>query len=104
VPYAAGFETAVLVQPEKTLVTSARKDLARVALRFVPSSIGVTSRVERGHAATVIVEAAEALGVDLIVLSTHGHTGWDRLLMGSTAEQVVRRAACPVFVVRKPRG
>ena len=71
--------------------------------RFVPKSVRVASFVERGRAADVIVETAELKGVDLIVLSTHGHTGLDRLLMGSTAEQVVRHAKCPVFVVRQPQ-
>jgi len=103
-PYAAGMESVVLALPETTLANSAKTNLTHVARRFVPSPLRVTSRVERGRAAAVIAQTAEADGVDLIVLSTHGHTGWDRLLMGSTAEQVVRRAGCPVFVVRKPRG
>jgi nucleotide-binding universal stress UspA family protein len=60
--------------------------------------------VDHGRAANVIVETAEAKGVDLIVLSTHGHTGLNRLLMGSTAEQVVRHAKCPVFVMRQSRN
>jgi universal stress protein A len=47
-----------------------------------------------------IVEAARALNVDLIVIGTHGRTGLDHLLIGSTAERVVRHAPCPVLVVR----
>lgn len=103
-PYPAGMEGVVLVLPERTLVRNAKINLKRVARRFVPAPLRVTLRVERGHAASVVAQMAAAEGMDLIVLSTHGHTGWDRLLMGSTAEQVVRRAGCPVFVVRKPRG
>lgn len=103
-PYAVGMEGAVLAMPENTLASTAKANLKRVAQRFVPSSVRVTSRVARGHAAPVILRMAEAEGVDLIVLSTHGHAGWQRLLLGSTAEQVVRRARCPVFVVRKPRS
>ena len=38
---------------------------------------------------------------DLIILSTHGHTGVTRAILGSTAEKVVRHASCPVLVVRK---
>jgi nucleotide-binding universal stress UspA family protein len=103
-PYAAGMEGAVLAMPEPTLVSAAKTNLKRVARRFVPASIRVTSRVERGQAASVIVQTAETEGTDLIVLSTHGHTGWNRLLLASTPDQVVRRAGCPVFVVRKPHG
>jgi nucleotide-binding universal stress UspA family protein len=47
-----------------------------------------------------IVQAAKALNVDLIVIGTHGRTGLDHLLIGSTAERVVRHAHCPVLVVR----
>jgi nucleotide-binding universal stress UspA family protein len=41
-------------------------------------------------------------GVDLIVMGTHGRTGLMRLLMGSVAEAVVRRAPCPVLTLRQP--
>jgi len=52
--------------------------------------------------------AAEILGVvfdtncDLVVMGTHGRTGLGRLLMGSVAEQVVRKALCPVLTVKSP--
>ena len=46
-----------------------------------------------------IVEAARELHSDLIIISTHGHTGLDHLIVGSTAERVVRFAPCPVLVV-----
>lgn len=49
-----------------------------------------------------ITAAAERLDVSLIVLGTHGRTGLDRLLFGSTAERVVRSAGCPVLTVRLP--
>lgn len=47
-----------------------------------------------------ICEAAEKHAVDLIVMATHGRTGLPRLLIGSVTERVVRRAPCPVMVVR----
>jgi len=47
-----------------------------------------------------IVEVARKQRADLVVLSTHGFTGLDHLIMGSTAERVVRHAPCPVLVVR----
>ncbi len=50
-----------------------------------------------------VLQTAEAIQADLIVLGTHGRTGLDRLLMGSVAERVVRQAPCPVFIVR-PKG
>lgn len=60
--------------------------------------------VDRGRAFDVIARVAKEKSIDLIVLTTHGRTGLDRFLMGSTAEQVVRHARCPVFVVRTSLG
>ena len=61
----------------------------------------VTSSVRCGLAAIEIVEAAKGLDVDLIVIATHGYTGWKHFAIGSTAERVVRAAPCPVLVVRE---
>ena len=47
-----------------------------------------------------IIEAARGGDVDLIVLGTHGRTGFTHMLLGSVAERVVRHAPCPVLVVR----
>jgi nucleotide-binding universal stress UspA family protein len=52
--------------------------------------------------AAEIVGVAEQSKADLIVMGTHGRTGLGRFLMGSVAEQVVRRAPCPVVTVRTP--
>lgn len=49
-----------------------------------------------------ITAAAARIDASLIVLGTHGRTGLDRILFGSTAERVVRSAACPVLTVRPP--
>jgi len=62
----------------------------------------VATEVLVGRAATEIAKRAEA-GADLIVIPTHGHSGLDRVLLGSVAEGVLRRAECPVFVL-KPTG
>ena len=48
-----------------------------------------------------IVEAAREADADLIVIATHGYTGWKHFCIGSTAERVVRAAPCPVLVVRE---
>lgn len=49
-----------------------------------------------------IVAFADEQAVDLIVMGTHGWTGFQHLVMGSTAENVVRTANCPVLTVRSP--
>jgi nucleotide-binding universal stress UspA family protein len=64
---------------------------------------GVKARSEVGTANDVgmeIVRLAEHSNVDLIVIATHGMTGWHRLAFGSVAEKVVRLAGCPVLLLR----
>lgn len=61
--------------------------------------------VESGQPAAQIVRYAERHGIDLIVVGTHGRTGFTRVLLGSVAERVLRTAPCPVLTVtREPRG
>jgi nucleotide-binding universal stress UspA family protein len=64
----------------------------------VPMDYGLTD----GDPATAILRAADENQCDLIVMGTHGRTGLRRLLMGSVAEQVLRRASCPVLTVKAP--
>jgi nucleotide-binding universal stress UspA family protein len=65
-------------------------------------SIAVEHRLEVGEAETVILQVARETKAGLIVLGTHGRTGLSHLLMGSVAEQVVRKAPCPVLTLRTP--
>jgi len=55
-----------------------------------------------GDPAAEIVQMARDSQCDLIVMGTHGRTGLGRLLMGSVAEQVMRKAPCPVLTVKAP--
>jgi len=79
------------------------EELRKKLYRLAPGPKIVTEhRFEEGHAATVILEVAKEDQADLIVMGTHGRRGLQRLLMGSIAEEVMRRAACPVLTVRAP--
>jgi universal stress protein A len=84
-------ELAIAEENLRDLVASARS----AGLEDARSTLRV------GLAAHEIVEAAKELDVDLIVMATHGYTGWKHFCIGSTAERVVRAAPCPVFVVRE---
>ena len=66
--------------------------------------VPVEHRLLEGDPARVIVRLAAESGCDLVVMGTHGRTGLSRLLLGSVAEEVVRRASCPVVTVRPPRS
>ena len=59
----------------------------------------VEHTLQSGHAGEQVCGRAKDLGADLIVTSTHGRTGLKRILLGSTAEYIVRHASCPVLVV-----
>jgi nucleotide-binding universal stress UspA family protein len=62
----------------------------------------VETRVEEGDPAYGILAVAKEIGAGMIVMGTHGRTGIRRLLMGSVAEEVLRKAPCPVMTVKGP--
>ena len=74
------------------------------AVKPADSTIPHTHRLSIGDPAGEIVRIATDEGVEMIVMGTHGRTGMSRMLMGSVAEAVVRRAPCPVLVYRTAAG
>lgn len=58
--------------------------------------------VQEGTASECILSLADAQKIDLIVMGTHGRRGFDHLMLGSVTERLLRRAPCPVLVVREP--
>ena len=78
----------------------ARERLEEIAReRFGGLRCQTVTRVS-GDVAAGILEAARAVGADLLVMATHARTGLARLLRGSVAERAVREAPCPVFTTR----
>ena len=83
------------------VMAAAQRELTKlVATSRIPRGTVGQVLVRFGSAFHEITDAARTLKVDLIVISTHGYTGLKHVLLGSTAERVVRHAPCPVFVVR----
>ena len=83
------------------MMKQAEADLARLAGSLSKAhGAHLTAIVRTGKPFEEICRAARTLGADLIVLTTHGHTGLKHVMLGSTAERVVRHADCPVLVVR----
>ena len=64
----------------------------------------VEHRLEEDDPIAAILRVAEEVDADLIVMGTHGRTGIERLLMGSIAEQIVRKAGCSVLTVKSSAG
>ncbi len=84
----------------------ASEDLQKMLDRVVPTdpAVAYEHRLLAGEPATAIAELAAEENADMIVMGTHGRTGLTRLLMGSVAEAVVRRAPCPVLTFKHPCG
>jgi universal stress protein A len=78
----------------------ARDQLA--ALQLPADNVRAERRFESGEPALEIVRVAKDLKADLIVMGTHGRSGLSRILMGSTAEKVLRQATCPVLTMKMP--
>ena len=78
----------------------AEREVEQQAKEARAAGVPVTTAVLLGTPANAIVEAARTDGADLIVVGTHGRTGFERILLGSVAERVVRTASCPVLTVR----
>jgi nucleotide-binding universal stress UspA family protein len=80
----------------------ARQNLERLVAENLPSGLTYRTVVLIGDAAEAIVGLARDEAADLVVIATHGRTGWRHLAFGSVAEKVVRTATRPVLVVRSP--
>jgi universal stress protein A len=82
---------------EKEAETKLAAELARAQLEYKEVD---ALRVSALHPRDEIVRAATNLSADLLVVSTHGYTGWKHFLLGSDAEKILEHASCPVLVVR----
>jgi len=79
---------------------SASQEMDKWAAEVSVNVKDLETMVVRGVPFVEIIRTAREKKVDLIVIGTHGRTGIDHLLFGSTAEKVVRKAPCPVLTVR----
>jgi nucleotide-binding universal stress UspA family protein len=79
-----------------------REQLRKMLSEVLPTdpSVAYEHRLVVGSPATAIVYLAEKEDAEMIVMPTHGRTGLMRVLMGSVAEEVVRKAKCPVLTVK----
>ncbi|MDB5313679.1 MAG: universal stress protein [Gemmataceae bacterium] len=98
---------ALIVAPNGVAVTGPTDETDRVrerleAIRPTDPRVTIGHRLAEGNPVGEILRAAQDAKADLIVMGTHGHTGLSRLLMGSVAEGVMRKAPCPVLTARAP--
>jgi nucleotide-binding universal stress UspA family protein len=98
-PVVYGGELGPVVTPPAPSVTEFKAHLEAIK---PPVAIPVEYRLRKGDAAKEILRLAEETHADLIVMGTHGRKGLPRLLIGSVAEAVLRRAPCLVLTVKAP--
>lgn len=96
--YAAGDMYYGVPQPNTEALTRLLE-----AVRPSDPAVPCEHRMLTGDPAGAVVDLAKREKVDLIVMGTHGRKGLSRLLMGSVAEAIVRRAECPVLTVKASR-
>ena len=78
----------------------AKKQLAKIDAQVRKSRVPVRTVLGYGSPYLEILEGAKKVKADLIIMATHGRTGFSHMLIGSVAERVVRRATCPGLTVR----
>ncbi len=101
--YPADFSMGQIAIPSTDVDLHARaeEELNNLAKTIDPS-LKVETTIRTGKPFVEIIEEAKEKNIDLIIIASHGHTGVEHLLFGSTAEKVVRKAPCPVLTLREP--
>jgi nucleotide-binding universal stress UspA family protein len=94
----------VMVEDLRARMRDAEEYLAPLAAILRARGVRTSWVIRRGRADEEIVAAARDADADLIAMSTHGRGGLGRLLFGSVAEQVLRHADVPVFMMRETEG
>lgn len=90
---------------EEDLEKAASEDLDDLLKELERAGVEAEGSVRIGNPADVILDQVKELGITMVIMGSHGKKGLSRLLMGSVAETVVRKAACPVLIVKEgPQG
>ena len=98
----ADFGTVPTAGAQGDLCATARTALKELSQRKFGDSLRVFLEVQDGVAHDESVAAARELESDIIIMTTHGHSGLSRSLLGSTTERVVRHAPCSILTLRLP--
>jgi nucleotide-binding universal stress UspA family protein len=88
---------------EREARAAAQKELDRLQRAARKAGVRAMTVIVEGYAADQIVRVAKARRAHLIVIGTHGRTGFSRMVMGSVATRVIASAPCPVMTVRGKR-
>jgi nucleotide-binding universal stress UspA family protein len=102
--YPADFSMGQIAIPAVTREwdVRAKEELVKLANSEITKGVKVSTVIKTGKPSVEIIETALEENVDIIIIATHGHTGVEHILFGSTAEKVVRKAHCAVLTLREP--
>ncbi len=101
--YPADFTMGQVIPTFNNDISKAAGDeLEQLAKKIIGNKISYETITKIGQPFYEIIDTASDVNADLIIIATHGHTGMEHLLFGSTAEKVVRKAPCPVLTLREP--
>jgi nucleotide-binding universal stress UspA family protein len=98
--YGSSMPPEIKEEIQKSVRDNTRKALDQIRLEVTDKIKNVSTHFAEGVTSVEIVRFAEENSIDLIVMGTHGRTGFKHLIIGSTAENVVRMAKCPVLTVK----
>ena len=90
---------ATVDEANQNLIARGEERLAKVKSVATTAGVAAETLVRIGRAQSDIADTARAVGADLIVMGTHGQSGLKTLLLGGTAERVLRNSCCPVLTV-----
>jgi universal stress protein A len=99
-PADLGFGQVVLPGVEEELRQKGGMELQALIEREIAGTVPATYAVRTGNPHHEILDEAEEQHVDLIIVATHGHSGVEHMLFGSTADRIVHHAPCPVLTIR----
>ena len=101
-PADLGITQASFIDLEMEMNKKSKEQLDFIKQDLEREGIHPVIHISSGRASERIVEYAEEHEIDLICIATHGRSGLEHFLFGSTAEKVLRKAPCPVLAVRQP--
>jgi len=86
----------------KEIEERAKEELTKLSQTEIQTRLRSKVIIKNGKPFHEIIETAKEEDVDLIIISSHGHSGVEQIIFGSTSEKVVRKSPCPVLTLRDP--
>ncbi len=101
-PADLGYPQVSTVDIEKEIEANAHRRLDNIKGTLRNEGVNFEAKILFGKPSDQIIDYSRKENIDLICISTHGRSGFQHLLFGSTTEKVLRKAVCPVLSVRMP--